>query len=166
MKSILVRSCLMLSLAAAAFGGACQTTGPLVCPTDINNSQFGFRLTVPCNFGATTPVTTLASALLQQSYLQDSPRLRLNVFVVPTSSNNQNQSGVTTENLGDTTNTAGVTFERLKITVNGLPGYTVGAGTTLPGGTNQLFIQISGLDNEDAARAALSLVVETVRVTP
>lgn len=145
----------------------CQAiSGPVVCPNDVSNTQFGFSLTVPCNFGATSPVTTLPSALLQQSYLQDSPRLRLNVFVVPTSNNNQNQTGITTEDLGNTTNPAGVTFERLKITVNGLPGYTVGAGTTLPGGTNQLFIQISGLDNEDAARAALAEVVDTVHVTP
>lgn len=157
----------MLTLTAAAYGGACQTTtGPLVCPTDVNNTQFGFSLTVPCNFGSTAPVTTLPSALLQQSYLQDSPRLRLNVFVVPTSNNNQDQTGITTEDLGNTTNTAGVTFERLKVTVNGLPGYTVGAGTTLPGGTNQLFIQISGLDNEVAARAALAVVVESVLLTP
>ena len=143
----------------------CETpAGPLVCPTEVNNSQHGFRLTVPCNFGATTSLNTLASALLQQSYKQDAPTLRLNLFVVPASGSTDPQPGVTTEDLGDTTNSLGIAFDRLKVTVNGLPGYTIGAATALPGGTNQLLIQVSGLDNEAAATSVLATVVESVRI--
>ena len=152
-------------MAAFAIQTGCETnTGPLVCPTDVNNSQYGFSLTVPCNFGATTSTNTLTNALVQQSYKQDNPGLRLNLFVVPISGNTTPQTGITTENLGNTTNSAGVAFERLKVTVNGLPGYTIGAGTPLTGGVNQLLVQVSGLDNEDAARAVLATVVESVRV--
>lgn len=152
-------------IASFALQTGCETmSGPVTCPTAVNNAQYGFSLTVPCNFGGTTSLNTLAAALLQQSYRQDNPGLRLNVFVLPDSGNTGSQAGVTTEDLGNTTNSAGVAFARLKVTVNGIPGYTIGAGTPLSGGTNQLLIQISGLDNEDAARTVLATVVGSVRV--
>ncbi|MBK8269574.1 MAG: hypothetical protein IPK83_15240 [Planctomycetes bacterium] len=155
---MLMRFVVGLCLVMAAAAG-CESTGvPLVCSNALSAPEYGFELTVPAAFQC-ADVLTNPTSLSNVGYREASTNRTASVQVnMP--QNGTIEEGVNNEMLGSLTNDQGFTFERQKVTLQGI-GISYVAGTTLDSG-NILFVTVSGGEDDPALLETLDAIIATV----
>lgn len=140
----------------------CTGTSPLLCSNDLDGSEFGFLLTVPASYECST-VLKNPTSLANVGY-RDTAAGRTASVQVNSPQNGSVGEGVESEDLGDTTNSHGFTFERQKLTFENI-GVSYVGGTTLPGDGNLLFITVSGSEDSDELLDTLNEIIATVQAS-
>lgn len=153
---------LLVGMCVTLLGTSCPDSGLLTCANELDGTELGFTLTVPEQFTCTGVFPNVFS-IAQVRYVQSSASLVLSVQVnPPTTAETQDEEGVTVEELSETTNAAGITFRREKVTIESLGAFSYLAEATLPSG-NGLFILLVASSDDASMVSTLATVVESVR---
>jgi hypothetical protein len=154
----------LLLLAACAIvlaGTSCPVPGiGVTCSNSLEG--FGFRATIPAEYTCTT-VLPNAALLLSVRYRNAAGAI-VSVVVAPAGQSSTPGSGVTTEDLGNATNAAGVTFMRTKVVIAALGNYSYVGVTTLPSGS-VLGITVAGFSDDAALLTTLTSILDSVVLT-
>ncbi|MBN2562552.1 MAG: hypothetical protein JXQ75_16630 [Phycisphaerae bacterium] len=160
----MTRSLLLVALCTTLLGMTCPGSSSLICSNDLDGSEFGFVLTIPDEFECTTPSFN-PFPLAQVRYQQSSAGITVSVQVSRPSTDEEDLGEeVTTEDLGNITNSNGVLFEREKVTFvsDSISLYGYVGGATLASG-NHLFITVANQSDAPSMAETLDTIIESVQ---
>ncbi len=160
----MIRCLLLAGLCIVLLAGATCPGPGAFCANEVDDSEFGFSLTIPSGFECTA-VFASDSVIAQGRWAQASTGYAASVQIRQTTTEEpEDAEGVTIEDLADLTNTRGITFQRKKVTVSALSAISYVGATNLSGGRT-LWVTVGGTSDDQALLDNLNAILESVQTT-
>lgn len=169
MRTWMLLTIVCLPLLGANCEGPAGSGAPLTCSDPLDGSNFGFMLDAPGGFSCTSSFP-FSTDFLQGFVTYEDAATNVQLLVLVGSRSDQGAgadvSGVTCNDLGPFTNSAGIEFDRCRFDETEddgtTPRITFSGSVALPNGDQLLLISVVSNSNDGTLEDTLNAVLESV----